>query len=321
MILGGAAASLVTLVAAACGTGSDQAQNANGGSAGTSGSPHAAGTLSVTHAQGTTAVPANPKKVFTFDFGVLDTMESLGLEAQGVPAVTFPSSLKKYEDSSFIKIGSAKEPDFEKIANEAPDLIIITSRAASSYKELSKIAPTIDLTVDMKDQWASFQERAGVVAQIFGKEAELKTKLAELKTEADSIKVKAASAGSALFLLTSGGAVNAYGPGSRFGFIYSLLGLKSVSGVESKDAHGQAVSYEFLKQKNPQMLFVLDRDEAIGQTKAGQSAKQLLDNDLVKSTDAAKNNKITYVDGASWYLVGFGLQNLKAMFAEIKSAL
>lgn len=313
-VLTGSLSAAVLLATAACSSQTDTAKDASAVAS-------SAGKVTVTHAQGTTEVPLNPKKVFSFDLGVLDTMEALGLEAQGVPQLAYPDSLKKYADAKYTKIGGAKEPDFEKIASEKPDLIIISTRAAGSYKELSKIAPTIDLTVDMKDQWASFKERAGVIGTIFGKEKEVAAKLAELTKEAESVKAAASSAGSALFLLVSGGAINAYGAGSRFGLIYSLLGLKPVAGVETKDAHGQAISSEFLKQKNPQLLYVLDRDAAIGQAKAGQSAKEVLGNELVTSTDAAKKDKITYVDGASWYLIGFGLNNASKMFAEIKSGL
>lgn len=173
----------------------------------------------------------------------------------------------------------------------------------------------------MKDQWGSFTGYVTDLGRIFGKEKEAEAKLKEIEALGKEVREKAQKAGSALFLLTSAGAVNAYGKNSRFGFIYSTLGLTPVEGVETKDAHGQAVSFEFLKEKNPAHLFVLDRDATIGREKQGQSAKALLDNDLVKATDAAKNGKIAYVDGPSWYLVGYGLGNLPKMYGEIKAAL
>ena len=75
-----------------------------------------------------------------------------------------------------------------------------------------------------------------------------------------------------------------------------------------------------IAQTNPQRLYVIDRDSAIG-ADAGQSAKQVLDNDLVKGTDAAQNDQITYLDGTSWYVIGAGLSNVASMVDEISSSL
>ena len=40
----------------------------------------------------------------------------------------------------------------------------------------------------------------------------------------------------------------------------------------------------------------------------------------MNGTDAAKNDAITYLDSASWYLIGYGLDNLDAMIASVKTA-
>jgi hypothetical protein len=50
--------------------------------------------------------------------------------------------------------------------------------------------------------------------------------------------------------------------------------------------HGQVVSFEFLLKTNPDWLFVIDRDVAIGQD--GKTAQQLLDNPLVRHQGLAR---------------------------------
>ncbi len=62
-----------------------------GGGAVASSSTDKATTITVEHAQGSTSnVPVNPEKVFTFDLGVLDTLDALGVEPAGVPEATLP---------------------------------------------------------------------------------------------------------------------------------------------------------------------------------------------------------------------------------------
>jgi iron complex transport system substrate-binding protein len=47
----------------------------------------------------------------------------------------------------------------------------------------------------------------------------------------------------------------------------------------------------------------------------------VLDNDLVKSTNAARNGKIIPLDSSSWYLVGYGLNNLPKMIDAVATSL
>ncbi|MGF9662726.1 siderophore ABC transporter substrate-binding protein [Arthrobacter crystallopoietes] len=274
--------------------------------------------ITVEHAQGTTEVPANPETVYSFDLGALDTLDALGVEVDGVPQAVFPESLAKYGEDSVTKIGSMKEPDFEAISEGAPDLIIISGRTAEAYPELSKIAPTIDVSVDMAKPMESFKQNTETLAGIFGKEAEADEKLAALDARIEETKAAAADAGTGLIVMTSGGELTAYGAGSRFGLVHDVLGVKTAADVKSEGTHGEAISFEYIAEKNPAHLFVIDRDATTGE--AGQAASAVLDNELVDGTDAAKNDSITYLDSSSWYLVGYGLNNVDAMVGAVQEA-
>ncbi len=100
------------------------------------------------------------------------------------------------------------------------------------------------------------------------------------------MKEKAANKGTGLLILTSGGKISAYGPGSRFGVLHDSFGVKPAAPDLSIGNHGQPVSSEFILETNPDWLFVIDRDAAIG--REGNSAKQVLDNELVRQTNAWK---------------------------------
>lgn len=276
-------------------------------------------TITVAHAQGETQVPVDPEKVFTFDLGVLDTLDTLGVEIAGVPQGGIPEPLAEYESEEYTNIGSMKEPDFEAIAEGAPDLIIISGRTADSYEELSKIAPTIDLSVDPAAPMDSFTEVSTTLGQIFEKEDEVAEKLAAIDASIAETQAAASEAGTGLIVLTSGGELTAYGAGSRFGLIHDVLGVKTAAEVKAEGTHGESISFEYIAETNPDFLFVIDRDSAIGES--GAAAAAVLDNELVNGTTAASEDHIVYLDSARWYLIGYGLSNVDAMVTSINDAL
>lgn len=278
-----------------------------------------AGEIAVQHAQGETILPNTPKKVLTFDLAALDTLDALGVEVAGVPSALIPDYLSKYEADGYAKIGSLFEPDFETVNAASPDLIIVAGRSAPQYEALSKIAPTIDLTIEPNNFLKGAQEIARKLGMIFDKEDAAEALIDKLETSVATLQETAKGAGKGLIILTNGGKVSAYGPGSRFGWLHDDLGIApAVADVEAA-THGEAVSFEFILKTNPDWLFVVDRDSAVGND--GQSAKQTLDNELVAATTAAKEGNIYYADAARWYLVGGGMTALQAEVDAITKAL
>src|SRR5690606_21182190 len=112
-------------------------------------------------------------------------------------------------------------------------------------------------------------------------------------------------AGRVLVVLTTGGRMSAHGPGGRFGILFDEFGFTPAAEGLATGTHGQSISNEFILKTNPDWLFVLDRDAAIG--REGASAQQLLDNDLVKQTTAGQSGQLVYLNGSNWYLIGGGL--------------
>ena len=69
----------------------------------------------------------------------------------------------------------------------------------------------------------------------------------------------------------------------------------------SPATHGQPINSEFILETNPDWLFVIDRDAAIGSE--GKAARRILDNELVRQTKAWKKNQVAYLDSTDWYLL------------------
>ena len=278
----------------------------------------ASGEVTVAHAQGETAVPADPQTVVVFDVGVLSTLDSLGVEVAGVPEATYPESLAQYGGDEYAKVGSLFEPDHEAVNALEPDLIIVGGRSAAAYPELAEIAPTIDLTVDNGDFLASFEERVTTLAQVFGEQDAVADRLAALDQRVTEVKAAAEGAGDALLVMTNAGEVSAYGPETRFGLVHDELGLTPTDeGLTAAD-HGDAISFEYIAEKDPDILLVLDRDAATGES--GTAAQQVLDNELVRGTTAWENGDVHYLDSSVWYIAPNGLPSVEQMVEEVGAA-
>ncbi|WP_202080997.1 siderophore ABC transporter substrate-binding protein [Caldalkalibacillus salinus] len=268
---------------------------------------------------GETVVPVKPEKVVVFDFGILDSLDKLGISVAGVPQANIPPYLEQYESDEYVNVGSLKEPDFEAIATMDPDLIIISGRQLELADELNKISPTIYMGLDTEDYMSSFKDNMEKLGQIFDKKDEMAEELDAIDTLVDQVKEKATTQKTnGLVVLANEGNINAYGPGSRFGLIHDVLGISPVDENIDVSTHGMNVSYEYILERDPQYLFVIDRNAVVTES---ASAEQAIENELVQTTQAYKNNNIIYLDPNYWYLSGGGLVSVTKMIEAIDTAI
>jgi iron complex transport system substrate-binding protein len=279
--------------------------------------------ITIKHQLDETEVNVNPKNVVVFDFGVLDTLDTLGIEVTGVPKEgTVPEYLEKYKGEEYESVGTLKEPDFEKINELQPELIIISDRQRELYEDFKEIAPTIFLGVDYTKYMESFIENSKIIGQIFDKEDEVVTILAEIDKNIKALNEKTAAMDEkALVALVNEGTVSAYGPNSRYGIIHDVLGVKPVDEKIEVSTHGQSVSFEYVVEKDPDYLYVIDRGAVVTTAEGSSSAEQVLNNDLINGTKAAKEDHIIYLDPNYWYLSGGGLVSVAEMVKEMEESL
>ena len=273
----------------------------------------------IEHSQGTQSFSQVPQKVLTFDLASLDTFDALGIPVRGLPQEFAKGHLAKYTSDKYQNIGSLFEPDYEIVAAEQADLIIVANRSSKVYKNLAKLAPTFDLSIVAGNPLKQVKSNSGKIARIFGNEALLKEKLAKIDSKIAQVQTLAKTSGNALFILTNGGKISAYGLGSRFGWLHSELGLTPAIKDIKEATHGDPISFEFILDTNPDWIFVLDRDAVIG--KSTGAAKALLDNELINKSTAAKNQQIVYLNGMNWYILAGGITALDASVQEVLSAL
>ena len=273
--------------------------------------------IKITHKLGETEVTKNPSRVIVFDYGIADALNTLDVEIIGLPKSSLPSLLSKYEDGKYENVGSLKEPDMEKVYELKPDLIIMSGRLESYYEELNKIAPTIYLGVDNTDYLGSFKKNMETLGQIFDKEKDVKAQVAKVEEAISKVNEKAEGV-NALIALANDNAFSVYGEGSRFGIIHKEFGIEAVDKTIESSTHGQKASFEYILDKNPDYLFVIDRAAVTG---GNTSAKEMFDNEIIKKTDAYKNGNIVYLDADVWYTISGGIESTQKMVEEVLEAL
>ena len=123
-------------------------------------------------------------------------------------------------------------------------------------------------------------------------------------------------------LITSG-SYNVLGNDGRCSMIGREIGYENI-GVDAEidtSTHGNEASFEFIVEKDPEYIFVLDRDAAI-QTEGAQLAQEVMENDLVKGTQAYQNGNIVYLaHPAVWYTAEGGITALDLMLQDLESEL
>lgn len=290
---------------AACG-GQDGSASVQAGSAA---AEVPAGSVKVQTARGEAVVPQNPERVAVYDLGAVDTLSKLGVKI----GASVDAQRLAYLDAPLkdaVKAGTLFEPNYEALNAYNPQLIVIGSRMAKDKvsDELAKLAPTIDMTAQTDNMKESAKARIDAYGRIFGKQAEADALKAEIdKTFADA-KAAAQGKGKGLVILVNAGKLSAFGPDSRLGgWIHRDIGVPAADEAIKEGSHGQPVSFEYIKEKNPDWLFVLDRSAAIGEE--GQAAREVLNNPLVAQSTAWKKGQVVYLPPET-YLAAGGAQEL-----------
>ena len=277
----------------------------------------AQGTVTVETAAGPAEAPRAPETVAVFDAAAADTIDALGVDIDGLPAPLAVPSLEDAAEAA-TPVGTLFEPDFEALAALAPDVIIAGGRSAAQVEALSRVAPTLDMTIPADDFPGAVRARLDAYGALFGREAEADALEAELDAAIRDARAAVEGKGDALILLVNGGKLSAFGAGSRFGWLHEALGLpEAAPGIEA-GTHGEAVSFEFVAEADPDWILTIDRGAAIGE--AGRSAAAVLDNPLVAGTKAGEAGRIVHLDPAPLYVAGGGVRSVLGTLGEVEAA-
>lgn len=271
------------------------------------------------HSLGTIEINQVPKRVVVLGYGSLDFIDELGITPVGLPKSLVPKTLEKYKADNFVNTGGTKEVNYETLFNLKPDLIIAEGRMIQLYPELNKIAPTYMFVVDNNDYWKSTKAHWLALGEIFNKQDKVKSMIAEIESKTALVAAQTqAKPTRVMTVLNSGNNLSVFSYNSRFSFVYQEAGFLPIDAKKDSDTksrHGNLISFEYIAAAKPDALFVLDREQAIGESSG--KAKALFNNELVNSTPAAKNKKIVFMDPSAWYLMAGGYQSTLVMIKDL----
>lgn len=320
----------MVLSLAACGGGaSDTPATSGGESAGTAGVavPESL-TIRALNANGEQAeleVPYDAQRIAVLDLAALDILDKLGLGERVVgSASTTLDYLQGYvTNDSIANLGTIKEADLEAVMACEPDVIFIGGRLSKSYDALSEIAPVVFLSTDIEIGLVeSVRRNASTIASMFGLEGAVDGLMADFDARIAALAAFAESKTAIVGMCTSGG-FNVLGNDGRCSLIGREVGFENI-GVDANidtSTHGNEASFEFIVEKAPDYVFVMDRDAAIG-TEGAQLAKEIVENELVMGTAAYQNGNIVYLGHpAAWYTAEGGITALDLMLQDLESAL
>lgn len=271
----------------------------------------------------TLEVPYDPQKIAVMDLAALDMLDNFGLgnRVVGVSKGSSIDYLQTYVgDDSIVNLGTIKEADLEAVMECEPEIIFIGGRLSGQYDALSQIAPVVYLSTDTElGLVESVHRNALTIASIFGLTDAVEEKLVGFDSRIQALS-EAAGKTAVIGMCTSGG-FNTLGNDGRYSIIGREIGFENLADGDVTSTHGNESSFELLVSLNPDYIFVMDRDAAIG-TDGAQPAKEIMENELVMKTDAYKNGNLVYLEHpAVWYTAEGGITALDYMLSDLEGVL
>ena len=270
--------------------------------------------------------PYDPQRIAVMDLAALDILDNIGF-GDRVVGVSKGSSIDYLQDymtnDELYNLGTIKEADMEALMECEPDVIFIGGRLSSVYDELVNIAPVYMVKTDTElGVVESTANNAKAIASMFGAEDRVDALVSDYTARIEALQAVAERKTAIIGMVNAGG-FGLLGNDGRCSIIGVEIGFENV-GVNAEvdtSSHGNEASFEFVLDKNPDYIFAMDRDAAIG-TEGAQLAAEVLDNELVNKTDAAQNGRVVVLEHSNvWYTAEGGITALGIMLSDLENAL
>lgn len=260
------------------------------------------------------------ERIASFDLGSLDTLAELDAQDQvvGLPKQSLPTYLSEYKDSTYADLGGLRSPDFDAISQSDPTLILYTGRQGEWEAELADIAILRNVGLQGEDYLAAFDANVRQLGREVGAEERAEQALEALHTHIETQRDAIDRATRVLTVTHNDGNLGL----NTHPVIHDVLGIEMLEMPDSVESitRGNRVftplTLDAIGEIHPDVLLVVDRSAAIGETPADTDTLQLA------LTDAgALNTRMVILTPELWYLSGGGLQSLALQVEEVATAL
>lgn len=277
--------------------------------------------LTIKHELGETIIEKIPEKVAVLSMNEVDFLDQLDVPIAGMVKDFIPNFLAKYKgDDSIDDLGAIVQPNMERVYALHPDLILITPLQAQNYDELTQIAPTLHFDIDYQNSGHghidTIKQHLLTLGKIFNKQALAKQKVADIdKKLAEVNELTRNKEERALVILHNNGTFSNFGTQSRYGFVFSDLGVKPASSADATSLHGETISSEFIAQTDPDILYIVDRTAVMQQQETINADN--VSNPLLKSTKAWKNGNVVFVNADAWYTTSASPTSIQIIMDDV----
>ncbi|WP_303966712.1 ABC transporter substrate-binding protein [Sporosarcina ureae] len=229
-----------------------------------------------------------PKSVATLSSGDLDMLLALGIKVDGRPTVQGPPN-KDLE--GIAEIGNPHQPNFEKIAEINPEVIIAApsfkQHEANMERQGTKIVYTAANSVD------DIKKTIGLFGQLFDKETEAKTIQDDITEQIEKSSADKADAVKTLLVYGAPGTYMVALPNSLSGNLLELAGGENIASDfpnEEKYPQYASLSVEKIIERNPEMVMLITHGEPEAVKAAFEG--EMLKNPAWKNLDAVKKGNV-----------------------------
>lgn len=250
------------------------------------------GMKEITYLGNTYSVPEKVERIVIA--GTMEAMEdATALNIEPVGAITVAGEFPEIFKAAMGKaesIGEKQQPNFEKILELQPDVILGTTKFPDEVvQKLEEISTTI-LVSHISSNW---QDNLMLMAQLGDKEEEAKALLAQYDKDLQSAKTTLKEEfenDTVMTLRIRGGQMYVYPEDVFFNpSLYNELGLE-VPEVIQKAKTQEAISIEQLAQVNPDVLFI--QVQQSGNQENEQAYETLKKNSIIQNITAFKNEHV-----------------------------
>lgn len=259
-------------------------------------------TIEIEDNHGTQTVPSPPQQPASLDNRTFEVLDQWGVELVAAPQALVPETISYATDEDIVDIGNHREPDLEALTAAEPDVIIEGQRFRQHHDAITSLNPdTPVVALEPREDEQFDQElirEVEVLGEIFGKEDEAQALIDDFNAAIERAKEAYDSEQTVMAVNVSGGNIGYIAPsvGRTYGPIFDMLGLTPALEVEdgSSDHEGDDISVEAIADSNPDWIFVLDRDAAVGDDGATPAEKVIEESQALQNVTAITEDNVVY---------------------------
>jgi iron complex transport system substrate-binding protein len=308
--------------------------------------------VSITDFNGNTVqVRQSPTTVAIYDWGILDMMYTIGFDKFGIQTLILPdpsgipgvlSGVRDLPNLHIINGGTLFYVNWDVLDLTTPELIILGARSfgmnaagdrlsaedneafradtEARYSETSFIRLTIN--AQNSDLLNDMRRNAEALALIWPHVADyLLAEIAEIEEGMAYINAVASESGlrTVFLMMTTPTNLSLFLANSRMDMVYEEFGFTPAIPPEDlgafTDQHGFESRAEFVLALNPDVIFLLDRNEMADNIPQSAGYAALITDPIIQRTAAFENNHIYALYPQEWYTVVGGFGSARQMIA------